>query len=64
MVECLLSVGQVEPSASGVRGGSVDERYTTATLYDHGNSMENPHSERQAVLLERIVKNAVSVTLS
>jgi hypothetical protein len=23
--------------------------------------MENPHSERQAVLLERIVKNAVSV---
>ena len=25
--------------------------------------MENPHAERQAVLLERIVKNAVSVTL-
>ena len=25
--------------------------------------MENPHSERQAVLLERIVKNAVSVIL-
>jgi hypothetical protein len=24
--------------------------------------MENPHAERQAVLLERIVKNAVSVT--
>lgn len=23
--------------------------------------MENPHSERQAVLLERIVKNAVSI---
>ena len=23
--------------------------------------MENPHAERQAVLLERIVKNAVSV---
>jgi hypothetical protein len=24
--------------------------------------MENPHAERQAVLLERIVKNAVSVS--
>jgi hypothetical protein len=62
--EYLLSVGQVGPNVSGAsaaRGGSVDESYATATP-GQGNDMENPHSERQAVLLERIVKNAVSVT--
>ena len=55
MVECPLSVGQLRPNASGIRGRS-------SVTHDHGNDMENPHSERQAVLLERIVKNAVSVT--
>ena len=35
----------------------------SSTSDGHSNNMENPHAERQAVLLERIVKNAVSVTL-
>ena len=42
-----------------VRVGGRTPHPATPTI--HGNDMENPHSERQAVLLERIVKNAVSI---
>jgi len=44
---------------AGVAGDVPYEQYPHACC----NNMENPHSERQAVLLERIVKNAVSVIL-
>lgn len=43
-------------------GGSPLHFNERVRVYGHSNNMENPHAERQAVLLERIVKNAVSVT--
>lgn len=44
------------------RQATTRRRLPTSTSDGHPNNMENPHAERQAVLLERIVKNAVSVT--
>lgn len=54
-----LSSQDASVALAGVAGDVPYEQYPHACC----NNMENPHSERQAVLLERIVKNAVSVIL-
>lgn len=41
------------------RGDSLYQSLLVVRCQHHAVKMENPHAERQAVLLERILKNAV-----
>jgi len=53
---------RVERSSEVCRRDSGDASVSDYNHYTYGHAnMENPHAERQAALLERIVKNAVSV---